>query len=175
MGSDHENEVKKPRPSRRRSEDIGEEDEIVQRSRINNCPVYCNKFKCMLEDNCNEECEKLDMAKALICELCANPCETEKQKILMLDFKYYDQKKKEFSKTVLDGVHEIKQRHTYLETRYLELKRAMMETPFWNIWKKKEIAMEGKKIKYELQLLRQFMDWLEMSYKKEVEFEENNG
>lgn len=168
MSSQHEQEAKKKGRSRRKPEEI---EEIQQRMMVKNCPSYCNKFICMLEDNCNQECEKLDMAKALICELCDNPCETEKQKILMLDMKYYDQKKKEFSKTILDGVHKVKERHSYLETRYNELKKEMLETSWYKLTKKLEIKKEGSKIRFEMELLRQFMEWLEIPYKKVVDLD----
>lgn len=166
MSSQHEQEARKKRESRRKPEEI---EEIQQRMMEKNCPSYCNKFICMLEDNCNQECEKLDIARALVCELCDNPCETTKQKILMLDMKYYDAKKKEFSKNILDGVNLVKDRHTYLETRYNELKKANLETSWYKFTMKLEIKKEGSKIRFEMELLRQFMDWLEIPYKKEVD------
>jgi len=170
MGND--DEVRKSRVARTRARPITDDDEeIQQRTTEPNCPNYCPRFECVLKGDCNMECEKLDMAKALICELCANPCETEKQKILMLNTKYYDQKKKEFSKNILDGVHKVKDRHNYLETRYNELKKEQLQTSMWKFWKKTEIAKKGKKIRYEMELIRQFMDWLEIPYKQEIDLD----
>lgn len=148
------------------------EEEIQQRFREEKCPRNCKKFTCILLGNCNEECKKLDMAQAMICELCADKCETEKQKIILLDMEYYQEKKKLFSKNILDGVHVIKDRHYYLETRYVEVKKKQFETEWYKFGEKTGYQREAKTIKFELELLRKFMDTIEIPYKKELKLEE---
>ena len=144
--------------------------QVKQRSMPLRCPNLCNNFECMLAGHCNMECEKLDIAKALICDLCVNDC-SETQKKILLDTKYFQEKKKEFSRNILDGVKEIKDRHYYLETRYKELKQKAILTSWWHILRLLEIKSEGSKIRYELELLRNFMDTLEIPYKKEVDLD----
>lgn len=152
-----------------------DDDDVVIKQRYNNnqpqCPTYCKKFSCMLYGDCNQECEKLDQAKAMICELCDNKCETEKQKILLLDTKYYQEKKKLFSSKIFDGVHGIKERHHYLETRYKELKKKMLETSIIRYFKRSEIKSEGSKIRFEIEIRRDDMEMLEIPYTKDVEFD----
>jgi len=143
---------------------------INQRMMPMKCPTLCNNFTCMLEGHCNMECEKLDIAKALICDLCVHDC-SETQKKILLDTKYYQEKKKEFTRNILDGVKEVKDRHYYLETRYTELKQQMLLTPWWRYFKKSQIMAEGSKIRFELELLRNFMDTLEIPYKKGVDLD----
>ena len=144
--------------------------EVNQRMSQMHCPTLCNRFTCMLEGHCNMECKKLDIAKATICDLCIHDC-TETQKKILLDTNYYQEKKKEITRNILDGVKDVKERHHYLETRYAELKREMLLAPGWRIFKKLDIRKEGSRIRYELELTRKIMDTLEIPYKKEVDLE----
>ena len=146
-------------------------DDIQQRTIPNKCPPFCSKFICKVDDNCHNECDRLDHAKALICELCADPCENEKQKKIFLNMKYYDQKKKEFSSNIMDGVKGIKRRHEYLETRLKELRLERLKCKWYQSSKKSDIIAEGNKIRFELEIVRRDMDLLEIPYKKEVELD----
>lgn len=148
------------------------EEEVNQRYRPNNCPQYCKKFNCTLIGDCNDECKKLDMAKAMICELCDDQCYTEKKKILLLNTTYYQEKKKLFSANILDGVHGVKERHYYLETRWKEVRKKQLETKLYKFSKKMEHKNDANKIKFELELLRKFMDMLKIPYEKTLDFEE---
>ncbi|MCK4545405.1 hypothetical protein KAU43_07690 [candidate division WOR-3 bacterium] len=147
------------------------EEEVKQRFRDERCPTYCNNFTCKLEGKCNQECAKLDEAQAMLCELCANPCDTEKQKRLMLNTKYYEEKKKLFANKIYDGVRVLKDRHYYLETRYKEVKKNQIETVWYNFKTKAGFQSEAKKIRFELELLRFCMDTLKIPYKKELDFD----
>lgn len=147
------------------------EEEVKQRFRDERCPTYCNNFTCMLEGKCNQECAKLDEAQAMLCELCANPCKTEKQKRLLLDSKYYEEKKKLFANKIFDGVRVLKDRHYYLETRYTEVKKDQLKTAWYKFGEKAEYQAKAKKIRFELELLRFYMDTLKIPYKKTLDFD----
>ncbi len=146
------------------------EGEVHQRTR-SNCPRYCKKFVCILVEDCGDECKKLDTAKAMLCELCTNPCETEKQKILLLDVEYYAEKKKLFSKNILEGVHGVKERHYYLETRYKEIKKKQFETKWYYTKTKSGHKNDAKLVRFELELLRKFMGMLKIPYEKTLDLE----
>jgi len=153
---------------RSRPQPSGDDDEIQQRTMPNKCPPYCSRFTCKVDDNCHNECERLDFAQAMICELCANPCDNEKQKKIFLNTKYYEDKKKEFSKNIMDGVKGIRTRHTYLETRLKELRMQNLKTSWYKFGKKRSISAEGNKIRFELEIVRRDMDLLEIPYTTEV-------
>lgn len=148
------------------------EEEVKQRYRPPSCPQYCKQFNCVLIGDCNDECKKLDQAKAMICELCNDQCNTEKKKIILLNTVYYQEKKKLFSSNILDGVHGVKERHYYLETRWKEERKKQLETDWYKFSKKTEHKNDAKKIKFELELLRKFMDMLNIPFEKNLDFDE---
>ncbi len=164
---------RKPKDGQAPEQPPNPQEEVHQRFRQTQCPQYCNNFTCKLDGICNQECGKLDMAKALICELCDNPCQNEKQRMIMLNTKYYQDKMNEFNKGSIDGTNAIIQRHFYLETRITELKEAILKTSWYEFSKKYEFKKEGSKIKHELLLLRDFMDKAQMEYTKKVDFDKN--
>ena len=152
------------------TEDERTDQEIRHRTRVQQCPQLCQRFNCILADNCHDECKKLDTAKALICELCDKDC-TDKQKILMLNTSYYDQKKKEFSQHIIEGINEVKVEHKILERKYMDLKRKLLELKWYEVNQKPAIVKEGNRVVMEILIMRKIMDMLHMTYEVEVDLE----
>ena len=154
----------------KKTQDVDDEDDqITQRMANNRCPRYCNHFECMLLGNCNDECQKLDLAQAMICELCDNKCESEKQKKVLLDTKYYQDKKKEFTRSIKDGMGKVQRRHDYLENRLTELRLDLTKTNWYQFSKKADIMSKGKAVKTEIALLREFMTDLDIPFTENVD------
>ena len=152
------------------SEEETQGEEIRQRIR-NKCPNVCPLFKCELLGNCKEECKtKLDLAKALICEICEEDCSPKKQ-IALLDSHYFQQKQKLFSEKHRENIEKLKGEHDYWERRHRELTKKLLVTKWYNFFTKLEIVKEGNQVVNELVSIRKHMDILEIPYKKEIDLE----
>lgn len=143
---------------------------------VNGCPNICNHFKCVLTPGkCRKECNDLELTKSLICAICThqNSCDAVRQRVL-LGTKYLDAYRASKTSSLASNFGKVKERHSYLEQRYKELKSKGRATSRLNLPKRVDINKEGSRVVFELEIYRKIMDDLEIPYKKNVELKPKN-
>ena len=143
------------------------------------CPRYCPIFVCIVGDGCKEECRNLEMVKGSICDLCENDgtC-SKKRKMALLDLEYFKEVKKRQSDESVTRIEELKSQHRHFELSYKNLKEQAIGLNLFSFAKKTSIQEQGYFYRNKLEVYREVMDILDISYKIDVKLDdlhENEG
>jgi len=137
-----------------------------------NCPKFCPKFKCIIgERNCHNECENLESAGALICDLCEDEkecSETRRKIILNADYVKRTTEKKTKIDAVTDGFDAIKFRHAHLETSYREKKDQLLTLKWYQLPLYTSINNDLGEIEIELKYIRKVMNTMNIEHKQDI-------
>ena len=132
------------------------------------CPELCNKFNCVIKGNCNKECNNLDIAHAMICDLCehSNECSPERKRIL-LGLDYFQNLKHKKTSSIISKIDIIKEKHRDAEKEAQRLADEFYATSWWlglNYRKKMGLKAKGNKIKFIISFYREIFEDLGIKY-----------
>lgn len=134
----------------------------------NQCPEFCGLFNCIVKENCGNECNKLDLAKASICSLCDNDCDKERKRVL-LGTDYYQHIKVMKTADIMEKLERVREKHMEQETLFKEVSEQFSKTPGYNFPARQQLSSRGKKIKYAIEIYREIMEELGIKYDKVVD------
>ena len=137
-----------------------------------NCPKFCPKFTCIIgERECHNECENLDAAGALICDICKNEkdcSETRRKIILNADYVQRTTEKKEKIDKVTEGFDAIKMHHAHLEMSYREKKDKMLTLKWYDFQLYNSLKNDISELEIELKYIRKVMNTMGIEHKQEI-------
>ena len=144
------------------------------RHRPKPCPRHCPIFECVVGvDGCKEECGNLEMVKGFICDLCTNEATcSKKRRMALLDLEYFNSVKKLQQDDSMGRIEELKSQHRHFELSYKKLKEEAIGISIFSFGKRPAILAKGMYYRNKIELYREVMDILDITYKVDVKLEE---
>lgn len=143
------------------------------RHRPQPCPKHCPIFECVVGEGCSEECKNLEMVRGMICDLCVHEAScTKKRRMALLDLEYFNHIKKIQTEETSSRIEEVKAQHRHFELAYKDLKEQAIGVGTFSFGKRVTIEQQGLYFRNKIELYREVMNILDISYKIDVKLDD---